>query len=208
MNRFKVVIFLSIIFFTQNLFAQVDTVTFRFERDISTFKVRCIAQKIVDVDTTEFNTETTPVDTNYTYTWSGDGIISNNGVPRVTYSFGASGIYSVSLDVVHKPSGKLYKETKPIAIVDNIIVPNVFTPNGDGANDLFIIRANGINVLEISIYTKTGAMVYSTKSPIIVWDGRNSSGSKMSEGVYYYVLTSEDSAISQNGFFHLYDPQD
>jgi gliding motility-associated-like protein len=205
MNRLKVVFFLSIIFFTQNLFAQVDTVTFRFERDISTLKVRCIAQRIVSVDTADFNIETTPADTNYTFTWSGDGIISNNGVPRVTYSYRASGNYSVSLDVVHKPTGKLYEETKPIAIIDNIIVPNVFTPNGDGANDLFVIRANGINVLEVSIFSRSGAMVYSAKSPIIVWDGRNSSGSEMSEGIYYYILKSDDAAVpDQTGFIQMY----
>lgn len=205
MGRLKVIILLSTIFLTSSLFAQVDTVTFRIERDVSTFKVNCFAQKVVGTDTTDFNIETTPTDTNYTYTWSGDGVILTNGLPRATYSFSTSGNYSITLDVTHVPSGKAYEETKPVEIIDDIIIPNVFTPGDDGHNDLFIVKANGITPLEISIYSRSGTLVHKSEAPIIVWDGRNSSGSFVSKGVYYYILNSADPSIkTRKGFIHVY----
>ncbi len=205
MNRFKVIILVSTIFLTRSLFAQVDTVTFRIERDVSTFKVNCFAQKVVGTDTTDFNIETNLADTNYTYTWSGDGIVLTNGLPRATYSFSASGSYTVTLDVTHLPSGKVYEETKIVDIIDDIIIPNVFTPGYDGNNDLFIVKANGITPLEISIYSRSGTLVHQSKAPIIVWDGRNSSGSFVSKGVYFYILNSDNPAVqTRKGFIHVY----
>lgn len=205
MSRLKVIILLSTIFISSSLFAQVDTVTFRIERDVSTFKVNCFAQKVVGTDTTDFNIETTPADTNYTFTWSGSGVILTNGLPRATYSFSASGNYTITLDVTHVPSGKVYQETKPVEIIDDIIIPNVFTPGDDGHNDLFIVKANGITPLEISIYSRSGTLVHKSEAPIIVWDGRNSSGSFVSKGVYYYILNSADPAIkTRKGFIHVY----
>ncbi|HAF27584.1 MAG TPA: hypothetical protein DCG75_00915 [Bacteroidales bacterium] len=206
MARIKVFIGLLIILFSQKLIAQVDTISFRFEPDVSSYKINCIAQKITSVDTSDFNPTLTPTDTNYTFTWSGDGIILENGLPKVMYSFGAAGVYTFTLDVLHKPSGKLYEETKTFEIRDIIRVPNVFTPNDDGINDLFIVRANGITPLEITIFSRTGTVVFNTRSPIIVWDGKSSSGADLSEGIYFYVLKSEDPAVdAQQGFFHLYN---
>lgn len=209
MSRLKVIILLSTIFLTRSLCAQVDTVTFRIERDVSTFKVNCFAQKveITGTDTTirDFNIETTPTDTNYTFTWSGDGIVLTNGLPNATYSFSASGNYTISLDVTHEPSGKVYEETKTVDIIDDIIIPNVFTPGYDGRNDLFIVKANGIIPLEISIYSRSGTLVHQSEAPIIVWDGRNSSGSFVSKGIYFYILNSADPAVkTRKGFIHVY----
>ena len=205
MDRIKVFIYFIFFLIANSAIAQVDTVTFRFEPDVATFKIRCIAQKIIGTDTSDFNFNTSVLDTNYTFTWGGDGVISENGIPRVTYSFTAAGNYSFTLDVEHKPTSKLYEETKTFDILDIIRVPNVFTPNGDGENDLFVVNSNGIIPLDISIYSRTGTLVYSARAPIIVWDGRNSSGSELSEGVYFYILKSDDPAVlDQNGFLHLY----
>jgi len=213
MSRLKVVIFLSLVFFTQNLFAQVDTVTFHFLPDIAnTYKLKCQAQKVNfegnDTIVTPFELSDT-VNGAYTFNWGGTvEPESADNIPLASYEFTSPGTYVFDISIYEDASGKTYTDSKTFEIRDIIRVPNVFTPNNDDKNDLFIVKSNGIDVLEISIFTKTGAMVYSTKSPIIVWDGRNSSGSIMSEGVYYYVLTSEDSSVSQKGFFHLYDPQD
>lgn len=206
MARFKVFIGLFILLFSQKLIAQVDTVSFRFEPDVSTYNINCIAQKITGADTSDFNFTLTPIDTNYTFTWSGDGIVLENGMPKAKYSFSSAGVYTFTLDVLHKPSGKLYEETKTFEIRDIIRVPNVFTPNDDGINDLFIVQANGITPLEISVFSRTGTLVFNTRSPIIVWDGKSSSGADLSEGIYFYVLTSDDPAVDViKGFFHLYN---
>ncbi|WP_235296915.1 T9SS type B sorting domain-containing protein [Portibacter marinus] len=74
-------------------------------------------------------------------------------------------------------------------------LPNVFTPNGDNANDFFVPRANRfISSIDLKIYNRWGGLVFETNDPQINWDGTDISGSELAEGVYYYkcrVLESE-----------------
>ncbi|MFC2096300.1 gliding motility-associated C-terminal domain-containing protein [Bacteroidota bacterium] len=209
MSRIKVFVYLVLFLIANNAISQVDTVTIRFIPDAATFKLRCQAEKvnIVGTDTTyEAFSLADTVNGAYVFDWSGtQEPNSEDGLPLVSYEFGATGVYTFNLSVYEDATGITYTDSKDFEIRDIIRVPNVFTPNGDGVNDLFVVRANGVVPLEISIYSRTGTLVYNNRSPIIVWDGRNSSGSELSQGIYYYVLKSDDPAVpTQNGFFHLY----
>ncbi len=67
--------------------------------------------------------------------------------------------------------------------------PNVFTPNGDGSNDLFkpFEPYSGVYEVNMSIYDRWGRRVFSTKDPAIQWDGSDENSGKIcSDGVYYY----------------------
>ncbi len=79
---------------------------------------------------------------------------------------------------------------------DNILyIPNVFSPNGDGINDLLKIGfKQGVEgaILEYSIYSRWGELIYrakgaSVRSNDIWWDGR-ANGRKLPSGVYVYHL--------------------
>ena len=210
MGKIKVFIYLSVFFFAQNLFAQVDTITIRFIPDVATFKLKCQAEKVTFSGTDTVYEAFTIADTvngSYTFDWSGtEEPDSEDGVPLVSYEFTTAGTYTFTLSVYEDLTGKTYTDTKTYDILDIIRVPNVFTPNGDDVNDLFIVRANGVDPIEISIYSRTGTLVYSEKAPIIVWDGKSSSGLDLSEGIYFYVLKTGRSGIpDQQGFFHLYN---
>lgn len=76
------------------------------------------------------------------------------------------------------------------SLINNI--PNVFTPNNDGINDLFIIEGNGRTKLTFQVFNRSGVLIYKNIAPIITWDGRTLAGAKAPTGVYYYILTSED----------------
>ncbi|HSH52823.1 MAG TPA: gliding motility-associated C-terminal domain-containing protein [Bacteroidales bacterium] len=184
-------------------FAQeLDAVTFKFVNTAASFEVKCQAQKIWAGDTSDFNIGDT---TDYEFNWSGDEIPFKNNLPSASFFFDAAGTYSFSLDVTHKASATVYSETKTHTIQDTLKIPNVFTPNNDGINDLFIVKSNGIIPLEISIFSRTGTLIFKTKAPTIVWDGRNTSGSMVSPGIYYYILTSDDPAVeAQKGFIHVF----
>ncbi len=82
-------------------------------------------------------------------------------------------------------------------------LPNVFTPNEDGANDVFqafntFDESTGTNkcprfvlAVDFYVYDRYGKEVYSNinmaeKSLLIRWDGRNNNGTEMPSGVYYY----------------------
>ena len=79
----------------------------------------------------------------------------------------------------------------PPVPVPELIVPNAFSPNGDGTNDLFII--NGLEYFEeneLLIYNRWGNLVFSQVNydNQNAWDGRHSNGSRLSSGVYMYML--------------------
>jgi len=210
MVRLKVIIYLFFLLFTQNIFAQIDTVTFRLMPDIgNNYKVNCLAYK-VNFGTTDTTYEAfelaDTINNAYTFNWAGDvnpDLVSD--IHRAIYLYSAPGQYEIQLTVTEDATGNTFTATDTAYIVDNIHVPNVFTPNDDGINDLFIVRANGIDPIEIFIYSQTGTLVFQEKSPVIVWDGRNSSGSKVSRGIYYYILKpSSANHVEQKGFFHLF----
>ena len=65
--------------------------------------------------------------------------------------------------------------------------PNLFTPNGDGINDLFFFKTSGIFNLNCTIYDRWGVKLYEWNTLSGHWDGINQSGVTASDGVYYYV---------------------
>ncbi|MBR5719592.1 MAG: gliding motility-associated C-terminal domain-containing protein, partial [Bacteroidales bacterium] len=71
----------------------------------------------------------------------------------------------------------------------NYILPNVFTPNGDGYNDLFVPKTySSVEKVEMSIYNRQGRLVFETSDPEIKWDGKDIlTGNDVSVGVYFYV---------------------
>ncbi len=79
-----------------------------------------------------------------------------------------------------------------ILCLDNCInyeLPNVFTPNGDGKNDL--LRPYPYNLVEkidLKIFSRWGNIVFETSNPDINWDGKHyQTGKLVSPGVYYYI---------------------
>ena len=212
MSRLKVFIYLTLFILANKAIAQVDSVTFRYTYDVATFRAICQAQKVNIVGTDTTITDFVIADTTngaYTFDWGGFTEPENDGLPSANFQFYAQGTYTVNLSVYEDATGRTITDSQDIIIRDEIIVPNVFTPGYDGINDLFIVRANGITPLEISIYSRTGTLVHHSKAPIIVWDGRNSSGSFVSKGVYYYILTSADPTVeTRKGFVHIYYDND
>ncbi len=73
-------------------------------------------------------------------------------------------------------------------------IPNVFSPNGDGANDFFLVKGQNIAQVSIKVYNRWGNLVFEGQEAAPAWDGRWQ-GQESPVGVYYY--TAE--IIYQNG---------
>ncbi|MCS7297255.1 MAG: PKD domain-containing protein [Bacteroidia bacterium] len=69
-----------------------------------------------------------------------------------------------------------------------LFVPNVFTPNGDGINDVFRIVGSPECIQELAIYDRWGRLIYTTLTAPFVWDGRLGEGEIAPEGAYVYVI--------------------
>lgn len=118
--------------------------------------------------------------------WSfGDG--NNAQIENPTHEYPALGEYSVSLTVTDN-NGCVNSATQLIELLDQIVIPNIITPNGDGINDLFEITTGGITDYNLIIQNRWGEVVYTTTDPLKHWDGK-SDGTMVSEGVYFYQLT-------------------
>lgn len=83
-----------------------------------------------------------------------------------------------------------------VTVVDEtkVLVPNVFSPNGDGINDILKINITGLFTLkEFIIYNREGQKMFSTTDILSSWDGRYN-GSYVPIGTYYYILKGNDIA--------------
>jgi gliding motility-associated-like protein len=79
--------------------------------------------------------------------------------------------------------------------------PNVITPNSDGANDVFEIK-NLPEDTELIILNRWGNAVFSSTNYQNNWDGKNTLGIELVDGVYTYKFTTK-TGISGHGFVHL-----
>jgi gliding motility-associated-like protein len=69
-----------------------------------------------------------------------------------------------------------------------LFIPNAFSPNGDGRNDVFrILETCVVEKFEIKIFNRWGTLVYSGRSTAQGWDGTYN-GVPADGGVYYYLI--------------------
>lgn len=70
-----------------------------------------------------------------------------------------------------------------------LYVPNAFTPNNDGINDVFRVYGNGITQFEISIFNRWGEVVYQSNDVEQFWNGSHQFGGHyVPDGIYSYVI--------------------
>lgn len=138
------------------------------------------------------------------------------------YTYENSGDYMVKLvskkiSEFHTCVDTAYLDDYILVDSSFVAVPNVFTPNGDGTNDEFIVKFWSMKSIEISIYNRWGKVVHTWKSSDVrgfentwmetVWDGRLMGGRFASPGVYYYNVVGEGRDGTRrraHGFFHLF----
>ncbi len=70
---------------------------------------------------------------------------------------------------------------------ERMIMPNAFTPNGDGLNDLFKIPGDHFTIRRFEIYNRYGQIVYQDSGNNNGWDG-NFNGAASQQGVYQYYI--------------------
>ena len=80
---------------------------------------------------------------------------------------------------------------------NQFVLPNVFTPNGDGINDLidFSKYSACATAYEFEIFDRWGlSILKSTETKQTYWDGRTTSGIEVSDGTYFYILKTNSNS--------------
>ena len=141
------------------------------------------------------------------------------------YTYENSGSYMVKL--VAKKTSEFHTCTDTFYLPDYILVdtsfvaaPNVFTPNGDGTNDMFVVKFWSMQSIKISIFNRWGKRIHFYENNNVsgfedtytatVWDGRLG-GRYASPGVYYYIVEGrgrDNEPRRAHGFFHLFRGKD
>jgi gliding motility-associated-like protein len=80
----------------------------------------------------------------------------------------------------------------PIQSDIKIVLPNVFTPNGDGNNDFFTIPKVDLTDFSLVILDEKGKTIYTTTDIGFSWDGTTQNGDKAQMGDYVYFITAKD----------------
>jgi len=122
--------------------------------------------------------------------WEINGVLFGEKTPY--YIFETQGKYPVSLMVLTN-KGCSDTLTKILTIEDEFLmfVPNIFTPNGDGLNDILKVKGIGIKTIELIIFDRWGEIISISNDMDKGWDGTYK-GTMCQDGSYVYKLNVLD----------------
>jgi gliding motility-associated-like protein len=91
-------------------------------------------------------------------------------------------------------------------VQEELIIPNIFSPNGDGKNDMYFITCSPVVSYHMNIYDRWGLKLAEIDKAHPVWNGTSDNGTLCQEGVYYYTLDLQSftrEAEHKTGFIQL-----
>jgi gliding motility-associated-like protein len=153
-------------------------------------------ETVLEQATIQFTNSSVSTDT-LTYNWDfNDGTTSDNTNPSHTYT--ETGSYNVLLTVVTDNGCEDTYSTEITVHPDfAVFIPNAFTPNGDGLNDVFEVKGVGVKTYQLQIYSRWGEQLYESNNFENKWDAAN-----VPAGTYVYVIhatTLLDKQIEEKG---------
>lgn len=133
----------------------------------------------------------------YYWEFGDDSTKSLQNKDTVTHIYYKPGEYSVKLTIESDKHciDSLRSPDKIVVDPSELNIPNVFTPNGDGINDYFIVESKSLRTISVEVFSRSGIMVYSFYGDGTRlkdwqgWDGNvNHSSAKATPGVYFYII--------------------
>jgi len=121
-----------------------------------------------------------------TLTWIyGDGVLCGN-CPKSQIMPRQSGCYGI--EAVNEFNCKAQDEVcVQVTTNYNIYIPNIFTPNFDGLNDVFLVYGTGLSNFEMYIFDRWGEQLFVSKDQLVGWDGMYK-GEMSKNDVYPYLI--------------------
>lgn len=118
----------------------------------------------------------------------------NTGDTTDTLTLSAEGSY-YAMDI--DSNGCIFIDSLRITAddcADSFVVPDVFTPNGDGKNDLFYVIPIGksFDDFDLSIYNRWGQVIFHTKNIEEGWKGNDYNDVRQESGAYYFTVSAKN----------------
>ena len=134
------------------------------------------------------------------YQWKlykGSDLLLTRSDAEHRYTFMEKGRYRVVV-VVSNSDCQLDSTEIEVSVSESMLrVPNVFTPNGDGANDEFRVVYRSLKEFHCWVYNRWGHLVYEWSDPAKGWDG-TIGGRPAAEGAYFYVIRALGTDADEN----------
>lgn len=126
-----------------------------------------------------------------TYNWTPAQYIDNTNVPNPVVNPPEETIYTLTVTPQGGVCGTA-SDKVVVRVLGQVVVPNTFTPNGDGINDSWQIKGLSAYLdCRVTVYNRYGQIVFSQKGYNTPWDGRYNNNS-LPAGTYYYIITGDN----------------
>ena len=97
-------------------------------------------------------------------------------------------------DFIVMPQVENTNESTPLPEKDQeleVVLTNVFTPNGDGKNDYLFVNANGLTDFSVVVLSQANQVIFQSTDPSFNWDGKLTNGDDAPIGQYVYFITGK-----------------
>ncbi len=155
----------------------------------TTSDVTATKTTVTEGDNTSLNVTLTPYIPGILYSWNPTSTLNCTDCPNPIATPNSAGWYTVTITT---PEGCKFKDSIYIdyrIICGEVYIPNIFSPNGDGSNDVFKPYGRCLKSMQFTIYDRWGEKIFYTDDITEGWDG-TFRGKPMNSGTYVYLLTA------------------
>jgi gliding motility-associated-like protein len=125
-------------------------------------------------------------------TWSPVTGLDNNKILNPQANPTVTTLYTIT---VQTAQGCVAFDSVMITVYNGITIPNTFTPNGDGINDVWNIKSlDAFPECLVSVFDRYGSLVYQSRGYSTPWDGTRN-GQKLPVGTYYYLINTQTAGM-------------
>ncbi len=135
--------------------------------------------------------------TGFSFNWTPATFLNNSSSSAPICTPNQDIAYSIN---ILSSNGCKSNEQLTVKVLRDFIVPNTFTPNGDGINDKWTIsNINFYPGCRIEVFNRYGQIIFDTKNNLGDWDGTYN-GSPVPQGTYYYIIDLNGTRPSKKGY--------
>ena len=139
-----------------------------------------------------------------TFTWNyGNGTTYTTNIladPATAITYSNIGTYTVILTAMN--ANCFAFDTNIVVVLESytITIPNVFTPNGDGLNDNYMVKSEGVTAMSMLIYDRWGIEMFDSSTINAPWNGKTKAGKDAPDGTYFYIINATDNRGNSNKY--------